>query len=118
MEMDKTNQRLVVALAFLLIVALAFSSLGRGMMGGPWLIGRGYELTGGLFWSLRMWLVGLAVVVFWAALILGVLVLVRMLREQPATRVPESPLDILKRRYALGEITREQFEQMRQDLEK
>ncbi len=29
----------------------------------------------------------------------------------------ESLLDILKRRYALGEITREQFEEMRRVLE-
>lgn len=28
----------------------------------------------------------------------------------------ESPLDILKRRYAAGEITREQFQAMKQDL--
>lgn len=32
-------------------------------------------------------------------------------------RADESPLDILKRRYARGEITREQFEQMRRDIE-
>jgi putative membrane protein len=30
--------------------------------------------------------------------------------------MPESPLDILKRRYALGEITKEQFEQMKKDI--
>jgi putative membrane protein len=29
----------------------------------------------------------------------------------------ESPLDILKRRYAAGEITKEQFEGMKKDLE-
>jgi putative membrane protein len=29
----------------------------------------------------------------------------------------ERPLEILKRRYARGEITREQFEQMRRDIE-
>lgn len=28
----------------------------------------------------------------------------------------ETPLDIIKRRYASGEITREQFEQLRHDL--
>jgi putative membrane protein len=29
----------------------------------------------------------------------------------------ESPLDILKRRYAKGEITKEQFDQMKKDIE-
>ena len=29
----------------------------------------------------------------------------------------ESPMDILKRRYAKGEITREEYERMKKDLE-
>ncbi len=39
--------------------------------------------------------------------------------EPPARGGPagESALDILKRRYASGEITREQFQQMRRDIE-
>jgi len=30
---------------------------------------------------------------------------------------PATPIEILKRRYAAGEITREQYEQMRKDLD-
>lgn len=39
--------------------------------------------------------------------------------HQPTTNNPnESPLDILKRRYALGEISETQFEQMKKKVEK
>lgn len=31
-------------------------------------------------------------------------------------RAPETPLEILRRRYASGELSRDQFEQMRHDL--
>ena len=30
---------------------------------------------------------------------------------------PETPLDILKKRYAAGEITKEEFDKMKQDVE-
>ncbi len=40
--------------------------------------------------------------------------------QMPATSAPqqnESLIDILKRRYAKGEITKEQFEEMKRDLD-
>ncbi len=52
----------------------------------------------------------------------GVAVLVLWLSRRGNTTVTmsakpqETPLDILKARYARGELTKEQFDQMRQDL--
>ena len=40
----------------------------------------------------------------------------RFLRKQDNTVQKQDPLEILKMRYARGEITREQYEQMKQDL--
>ncbi|WP_407672316.1 SHOCT domain-containing protein [Noviherbaspirillum pedocola] len=39
--------------------------------------------------------------------------------DRPASRFQnlETPLDILKKRYARGELTREEFEQMKQDIQ-
>jgi putative membrane protein len=36
--------------------------------------------------------------------------------QQGTGREVESPLDILKRRYAKGEITKDEYEQMRKDV--
>ena len=111
--MDNTGRNLVVALVILLVVALALSSTMGGMM-GPGMMGRG----GGWMWGFGMWLGGLAMLVFWGALIVGAVVVVRLIGGGLLGRdVPTSPLDILKRRYASGEITREQYEQVRKDLE-
>lgn len=36
--------------------------------------------------------------------------------QPPAGKTGEPPLDILKHRYASGELTRDQFEQMKKDI--
>jgi putative membrane protein len=53
--------------------------------------------------------------------IAGIVWLVRIAasnRQQPADKGPasEMPLDVLKRRYASGEINKEQFEEMKRTL--
>jgi len=73
---------------------------------------------GGGGWGWGWGFGGIFMILFWALIILGVAALVKWLAaggggERGASR----PLDILKERYARGEINREQYEQMRRDLE-
>ncbi len=84
-----------------------------GMGEPPW----GWHMWWGA-WGVGMLLFML---VFWGLVIAGVIALLRWVfgrsgpggRPEPAARA----LDILKERYAKGEITREQFQAMRRDLE-
>ncbi|MFO8235037.1 MAG: SHOCT domain-containing protein [Bacteroidales bacterium] len=55
-----------------------------------------------------------------AIIILVVVVIVNNTKSpagSPNIKTEESPLKILKRRYAKGEISRSQFEEMRKDIE-
>lgn len=60
----------------------------------------------------------LMVVVFWGVVITGIVVLIRGLGNGPGRRGGDEAQAILRRRYASGELTREQYEQMRQVLER
>lgn len=55
---------------------------------------------------------------FWGLVILGLVVLVRWLAQSAAAKNGKTALEILKERYARGEIGREEFEQKRNDLDK
>ena len=64
--------------------------------------------------------IGLGVVhmlLFWVLVILGIVALVRWLAGGPADDGAARAIDILKARYARGQITREQFEQMKRDID-
>ena len=57
--------------------------------------------------------------VFWIIVIVGLVFLIKWIVQQgnPAeTRTVESPLEILKKRYARGEINQEEYEQKKKDL--
>jgi len=60
-------------------------------------------------------------VLFWVLVIVGVVILVRWLgagtSQQPSAPLPETPLDVLKKRYARGEIGKEEFDEMKRNLE-
>ena len=55
---------------------------------------------------------------WWGLIIVGIVALVRWLLPSGRSDVPEkSALNILKERYARGEVNREEFEEIRKGLE-
>jgi putative membrane protein len=58
-------------------------------------------------------------ILFWGLVIAGIAFIVQTItRGTGKTKSEETPLDILKKRYAKGEITKEEFERMKEDLMK
>jgi putative membrane protein len=56
---------------------------------------------------------------FWILVVAGIVALVRALSSRSgggSPAAPESPIDILKRRYASGEIGKPEFEEKMKDL--
>jgi len=57
-------------------------------------------------------------VLWWVILVVGIVLLVRLLRREPQAGAPpaETALDVLKKRYARGEIGKDEFEQKKRDI--
>jgi len=68
-------------------------------------------------WMPMMGLGLLLMVLFWVFVIAGVIYMVRWLMGQGIAGRPDSSLEILKKRYARGEISKQEFEEMRRDLQ-
>ncbi len=69
----------------------------------------GYGMMGEGYWIL--WLI------FWILVIIGLALLIKYLwKGGEAKRGEESALEILKKKYARGEISKEEFEEKKNDL--
>jgi len=105
----------------------AFSSgifpMMGGMMGGSWptgfnnlnnnptsMMNYGFSNFGGFG--------GIFMILFWIIIIIVVIALVRwpMNQNKPADRSDKSALDILKERYAKGDIDKKEYDEKKKDL--
>ncbi|GER92865.1 electron transporter RnfE [hot springs metagenome] len=75
-----------------------------------------------MFWGNHGWGMGFGaifMVLFWVLVILGVIYLVQLIAKgQKRETGTDTALDIIRKRYAKGEITKEEFEKLRDDLTK
>ena len=72
-------------------------------------------------WGLwGIWGIGmmLFMFLFWGLVIVGIVVGIRWLVRQGRPEGTDSALEILRQRYARGEINREEFEGKRRDLQR
>ncbi|MCZ7357925.1 MAG: SHOCT domain-containing protein [Candidatus Methanoperedens sp.] len=76
----------------------------QGMMDGY-----GYGMMGGGYWILGL--------IFSILVLIGLVLLIKYLWEHGGAKTEqESALEILKKRYARGEINKEEFEEKKKDL--
>jgi putative membrane protein len=103
-----------IILAILIVLPIVFGAIygwqgyGYGMM-GPWMMG---GFGGMLFMPILM-------IVFWGLVIWGIVALVRGVSLHGNTGTSyqaDSALEILKRRYARGEITKQEYDERKKDL--
>jgi putative membrane protein len=87
--------------------------------------GRGYDWGHGpgmMGWGYGMgWFGGIIMIAFWIAVIVGIALLIRWLvittrSTGQSTYHEGSALEILRKRYARGEINKEEFEEKKRDL--
>ncbi len=104
-----------IIVAVLTILPLVFGLISGGQYGGWGMMGPG--MMGGFGW---WWFMPIFFVLFWGLVIWGIVALVRGLSgsrgSDSAPPTADSALEVLKRRYALGEINKEEYEEKKKDL--
>jgi putative membrane protein len=70
------------------------------------------------FEGMGWWMIfgGIFMIVFWGGIIALIVWAITRLTRRDRMESHPSPLDIARERYARGEITRDEFEQLKKDL--
>lgn len=122
--MNKDHRGLLIVLGMLVLIFLIGPLLGGGMMGQGMMWdhdSQGVLGINGWAWGLAMALGLLSMFAFWGAIIVGIVLLVRWLvgtNAAPDGAGEDTALETLRRRYAAGEISHEEYERMRVALER
>jgi putative membrane protein len=72
----------------------------------------------GTGWGMGWGGMGIGMAVIWILVILAVAALVMLVVNRPAGSSEDRSIEIARERYARGEITREQFDELKSKLEK
>ncbi len=102
-----------IIVVVLIIVPTVLGLIWGGQYGGWGMMGPG--MMGGFGWG---WFMLIFMIIFWGLVIWGIMALVRGLsgsRGSDSSKV-DSALEVLKKRYARGEIDKEEYEEKKRDL--
>jgi putative membrane protein len=76
--------------------------------GNGWPVGHGMMMGSGM---------GFVMILFWGVVVMALILLVSSALSGRSPRRSEDPLEILRRRYARGEIDKKRFDAMQRDLQ-
>ncbi len=114
-EVEKMNQKTKmvfilasIAVALLILIPLIWGGLAGGHMMGP-----GMMSSFGWGWFMPIFMVLFWVLVIWA--VVALLTRATSTRADSSGRI-EPALEVLKKRYARGEISKEEYEEKKRDL--
>ncbi len=99
-----------------IVILLLTAGYGNTQMGGQGMMGPGM-----MNWGYGMgWGGSIIMMTFWIAVIVGIIFLIRWVvlstDRKHETRTEDSALEILRNRYARGEINKDEFEEKKKDL--
>jgi putative membrane protein len=115
--MNKNLRTAIIVGGIVLAILIAVSLLWGGVMGWQ---GRGWGMMGpGMMGGFGFgWFMPVLMILFWGLVIWGVVALVRGLSgpKYYDSSAEGSALEILKRRYARGEVSKREYEEKKKEL--